>query len=64
MVNMFIGILVKFLTNLVMAMCSEKLLAWVFFTVANKFAALTKTTMDDEWLAQLQQTYNERTDIK
>ena len=59
-IAMFAGVLVKFGTNILLSFASEKMLEYVFFSVASKLVAKTETKFDDEWLAQLKLAYNER----
>ena len=59
-IGMFMGVLVKFGTNILLSFASEKMLEYVFFSVAGKLVAKTETKVDDEWLAQLKLAYEER----
>ena len=59
-IAMFAGVLVKFGTNMLLSLASEKMLEYVFFSVAGKLVAKTETKVDDEWLAQLKLAYEDR----
>ena len=59
-INMFLGVLVKFGTDMVLSLASEKMLEYVFFSVAGKLVAKTETKVDDEWLEQLKLSYQDR----
>ena len=61
-INMFLGVLVKFGTNMVLSLASEKMLEYVFFSVAGKLVAKTETKVDDEWLEQLKLSYQDHKD--
>lgn len=61
-INMFLDVLVKFGTNMVLSLASEKMLEYVFFSVAGKLVAKTETKVDDEWLEQLKLSYQDHKD--
>lgn len=43
--------------KLLMSMLSEKMLEWTFFAVAEKIVKSTKSPHDDEWLANVKESY-------
>lgn len=59
--HFLIGILVKgatvFLTNLIIGLASEKMIATSFFAIAESVAKSTKTEADDAWLKALKESY-------
>lgn len=57
MLALFLKALYLFLTNLTIALVGEPMIQWVFFKTAHWFTAKTKTTVDDEFVDQLEESY-------
>jgi len=47
------------LTKLLMATCSEKVIEWAFFYVAQAIVKTTKTNHDDEFYNQVKAAYEQ-----
>jgi len=56
----FLKALGMFGTNLLIALFGEPMIQWVFFKAAHWVTKLTKTTLDDEFVDKLEDTYNKR----
>ncbi len=48
----------KMVTKLLVSVLSEKVLKYVFFSVAKLIVKSTKTKLDDEFLATVEDAYN------
>ena len=59
-----IGLVVKgltaFLTQLLVTLASEQMIAWAFFKVAESVVKSTKTDKDDEWLEKVREVYQSK----
>lgn len=49
--------LLMFGENLLIALVGEATIKWVFFKVAHWLAKLTKTTVDDEFVDEIEKNY-------
>lgn len=47
----------KLLTNIAVSLISEKFLEWALFNIAERIVKSTETKHDDEWLAQIKESY-------
>ena len=59
LLNIFVTVLIKFVTNVIMSIASEKMLEFMFFKLAEKLASKTATTVDDEWVKALRESYTQ-----
>lgn len=55
--NILLTALKAILTKLVLAIASEKVLAWLLFWVVDMIVKSTKTTKDDEFAAKIKAAY-------
>jgi hypothetical protein len=58
MVAIWLGVL-NVLKNLLLRVFSEKFFEWLFFWAAQMLVDSTKTTKDDEFLAQVKKVYEQ-----
>tara|TARA_R110002096_G_C14264075_1_gene694956 strand:+ start:287 stop:463 length:177 start_codon:yes stop_codon:yes gene_type:complete len=56
---MIATIVVNALKNILLKTCSEAFFKWLFFWAAQMLVDSTKTTKDDEFLAQVKKTYEQ-----
>ena len=54
---LLINTLGTILTKVLIASCSESMLKWTLFKVAEAIVKSTKTPHDDEWLEKLKKEY-------
>lgn len=47
----------KLIANIALSLISEKFLEWALFNIAGKIVKSTETKHDDEWLAQIKESY-------
>lgn len=52
--------LALFFTNLLVVLVGEPMIQWAFFKATKWLAQKTKTTVDDEFLVKLEDSYNKR----
>lgn len=48
---------ISFFTNLILRSSSEKMLATLFFAIAEKFSKMTDNDVDDKLIADMKQAY-------
>ncbi len=58
LINLLCKALVAFATNMAMALASERLIKWMFFSLADKIVKSTKTDHDDIFLAKVKELYD------
>ena len=58
MTVVWLGI-ISVLKNILLKVCSEAFFTWLFFWSAKMLVESTKTTKDDEFLAQVKKTYEQ-----
>lgn len=49
-----------FLTKLLTALASEKMIEWAFFQIAEAVVKSTATPQDDAWLQKIKELYNNK----
>lgn len=56
-VDLLVKALLAFGSKLLISLCSEKMVEWAFFKIADSVVKSTKTTQDDEWLDKIRDVY-------
>lgn len=56
----FIKALLMFGENLLIALVGEATIKWVFFKIAHYITKLTKTTVDDEFVDEIEKNYGKK----